>query len=134
MPQCELVIDDRGHKCGRRMDVKRIMVRGPGFTIPEARLVCGRCRGEARPPVVAPPPPPTTRPPCPVCNKRTASKTGVCYNCRMALVFHCRTYPDRLPNKGTLSRQALEHIRPKWAARLKQGAIILRMRRHLDAL
>jgi len=52
----------------------------------------------------------------------------------MALVFHCRTYPERLPTEGTLSRQALEHIRPKWAARLKQGAIILRMRRQLDAL
>jgi hypothetical protein len=134
MPQCELVIDDRGHKCGRRTDVERIMVRGPGFTIPEPRLVCGRCRGEERPPVVAPPPPPATRPPCPVCARRTASKTGVCYNCRMALVFHCRTYPERLPTEGTLSRQALEHIRPKWAARLKQGAIILRMRRQLDAL
>ena len=134
MPQCELVIDSRGRACGRRTDVERVMVRGPGFTIPEPRLVCGRCRGEDRPPVVAPPPPPTTRPPCPVCARRTASRTGVCYNCRMALVFHCRTYPDRLPNKGTLSRQALEHIRPKWAAQLKQGPIILRMRRQLDAL
>ncbi len=134
MPQCELVIDDRGRACGRRTDVERVMVRGPGFTVSEPRLVCGRCRGEERPPVVAPPPPPTTRPPCPVCARRTASRTGVCYNCRMALVFHCRTYPDRLPNKGTLSRQALEHIRPKWAAQLKQGPIILRMRRQLDAL
>ena len=127
MPQCELVVDDRGRACGRRTDVERVMVRGPGFTVSEPRLVCGRCRGEERPPVVAPPPPPTTRPPCPVCARRTASRTGVCYNCRMALVFHCRTYPDRLPNKGTLSRQALEHIRPKWAAQLKQGPIILRM-------
>ena len=134
MPQCELIIDDRGRACGRRTDVERVMVRGPGFTIPGPGLVCGRCRGEERPPVVAPPPPPTTRPPCPVCARRTASRTGVCYNCRMALVFHCRTYPDRLPNKGTLSRQALEHIRPKWAAQLKQGPIILRMRRQLDAL
>ena len=133
MPQCELVIDDRGHKCGRRMDVKRIMVRGPGFTIPEARLVCGRCRGEARPPVVAPPPPPTTRPPCPVCNKRTSTKTGICYNCRMALVFHCKRNPHRLPVKGTLSRGALEHINVFRAEELKQGDIILRMRRQLDA-
>ena len=134
MPQCELVIDDRGRACGRRTDVERVMVRGPGFTIPEPRLVCGRCRGEERPPVVAPPPPPTTRPPCPVCARRTASKTGVCYACRMALVFHCRTYPDRLPSEGTLSRQALKHINIFRAEELKQGPIILRMRRQLDAL
>jgi predicted amidophosphoribosyltransferase len=86
------------------------------------------------PPVVAPPPPPLTRPLCPVCARRTASKTGVCYNCRMALVFHCRTYPHRLPSEGTLSRQALAHINIFRAEELKQGAIILRMREQLDAL
>jgi len=131
---CELVVDERGRRCGRRIGLQRMMVRGPGFTIAESRLVCGHCRGEEMPPLVAPEPPPLIRPPCPVCARRTAGKTGVCYACRMALVFHCRTYPERLPTEGTLSRQALEHIRPEWAARLKQGPIILRMRRQLDAL
>ena len=126
MPQCELIIDDRGRACGRRTDVERVMVRGPGFTIPEPRLVCGRCRGEERPPVVAPPRD-DPRPACPVCGKQRASRTGVCYNCRMALVWHARTYPDRIPRRGTVSRQALEAIDPRAAAFLKQGPIILRM-------
>jgi hypothetical protein len=131
---CELVVDERGRRCGRRIGIQRVMVRGPGFTIAEPRLVCGHCRGEEMPPLVAPEPPPLIRPPCPVCARRTASKTGVCYACRMALVFHCRTYPDRLPSEGTLSRQALAHINIFRAEELKQGAIILRMREQLDAL
>lgn len=129
---CEIIVDDRGGRCGRRSDVKRTMVRGPGFTIAETRLVCGRCRGEERPPLAVPPKPPTIRPPCPVCSARTSSKTGICHNCRMALDFHCRKNPHRLPRAGTRSRMALAHIRPAEVAKMKQGKVMLRLKKKLD--
>ena len=128
MKMCELIIDDRGRACGRRTDVERVMVRGPGFTIPEPRLVCGRCRGVVRAPVVVTPSKRPVRPPCPVCAKWPVGRSGICRACRNALSYHCRTYPDRLPLAGTIGRKALAHIRPEAVAEFKQGAIILRLR------
>jgi hypothetical protein len=132
MKMCELIIDDRGRKCGRRTDVERIMVRGPGFTISEPRLVCGRCRGVDRT-VTAPQRKQATRPLCPVCMKWEACKSGICHACQNALSYHCRTYPDRLPLAGTIGRKALAHIRPGSVAGFKQGTTILYLKGLLGA-
>jgi hypothetical protein len=132
MKMCEMIIDDRGRKCGRRAEIKRIMVRGPGFKTPEPRFACGRCRGEEKT-VVKPQRAKALRPLCPVCTKWEGCVSGICHACQNALSYHCRTYPDRLPLAGTVAQRALKHIRPESVAGFKQGTTILYLKGLLGA-
>ncbi len=132
MNGCEMFTEE-GRVCGRRGGLERVMVRGPGFTVPETRIACARCRGEevilmfAKAPTFD-----RARPMCPGCRKRYPTTGGICATCRNTINCHIRTYPDRLPRPGTIARAAISAIDPDVARTYGRGADILRIQAQIN--
>ena len=132
MNGCEMFTEE-GRVCGRRGGLERVSVRGPGFTVPETRIACARCRGEEV--IMVIPREPTldrSRPMCPACRKRYPTESGICATCRNSINSHLRANPSKLPRIGSVTRAAISAIDPDVARTYGRGADILRIQAQIN--
>jgi len=115
--------------CGRTAGVKTVLVRAPGWSVPERRAACARCRKEESPTLF---PPAALRAMCPVCQRGPVVEDGVCLRCKSTVRTWMRLRPFVVPGEDTITARTICAMSVSALRRMPRAARLLKHRRRLQ--